>query len=261
LLDHLAVYFYESGWDVKELVRLLVTSRAYRQSSIASPELLERDPFNQLVARQSRYRLPAEVIRDNALAISGLLVDEFGGHSVKPYQPVGYYRHLNFPVRKYKQHSDPRQWRRGVYVHWQRMFLHPMMKALDAPSREECTAERPRSNTPNAALVLLNDPTFVEASRVLAQRIIKEGGPSFEERLNFAFRVTLSRLPDQEEREIFQTLLEATRSEYEKQPKAADALLSNGLAKRADDIPSLELASWTAVARGLINLNETMTRN
>ncbi|NNM30049.1 MAG: DUF1549 domain-containing protein, partial [Akkermansiaceae bacterium] len=166
LLDNLAVEFHESGWDVKHLVKLMVTSRAYRQSSLAPPEMRERDPHNQLVARQSRFRLPAEMMRDNALAIAGLLVNEHGGKSVKPYQPAGYYRHLNFPPRKYAADTGAGQWRRGVYVHWQRQFLHPMLRAFDAPTREECTAERPRSNTPVAAMVLLNDPTFLEAARV-----------------------------------------------------------------------------------------------
>ena len=214
LLDNLAVAFYESGWNVKEMARLLVTSRAYQQSSVASPELVERDPYNQLVARQSRYRLPAELIRDNALAVSGLLVREQGGASVRPYQPVGYYRHLNFPKRSYHVQKSEDQWRRGLYVHWQRMFLHPMMKAMDAPSREECTAQRPRSNTPNAALVLLNDPTFVEAARVLAQRILSEGGTTTESRLAFAYREVLSRPPQSEETKLLSELVASTQSDY-----------------------------------------------
>lgn len=261
LLDQLAVSFYENDWDIKALTRLLATSRAYRQSSVTSPEMIERDPFNQLVARQSRYRLPAELIRDNALAVSQLLVNEHGGDSVKPYQPEGYFRHLNFPERSYELHEDARQWRRGVYVHWQRMFLHPMMKAFDAPSREECSAERPRSNTPNAALALLNDPTFVEAARVFAERILMEGGDSVNERLNFAYQVALTRSPDEAERVVFRSLLESTQAAYRDQPDAAAALVDTGLAPRSQDIPALELASWTAVARGLMNLNETITRN
>ena len=261
LLDSLAVSFYENGWDIKALTRLLVTSRTYRQSSVASPEMLARDPYNQLVARQSRYRLPAELIRDNALVISQLLADEYGGDSAKPYQPEGYFRHLNFPERTYASHEDARQWRRGVYVHWQRMFLHPMMKAFDAPSREECSAERPSSNTPNAALALLNDPTFVEAARVFAERILTEGGDSVDERLNFAYQVALTRSPDETERSVFRRLLESTRAAYREQPEAATTLVETGLASRSQDIPTLELASWTAVARGLINLNETITRN
>jgi len=261
LLDNLAVAFYESGWDVKALVRLIVTSRAYRQASLCPPELHERDPYNQLVARQSRYRLPAEVIRDNALAVSQLLIDEVGGSSAKPYQPTGYYRHLNFPTRKYKHHTDNKQWRRGVYVHWQRQFLHPMLKAMDAPSREECTAERPRSNTPNAALVLLNDPTFIETARALAYRIVKEGDASTNARLGFAYRLVLSRLPDDDERAIMTGLLNTTYAEYKKNSKSADSLLGLGQAPKPGDVDPTELASWTAVARALLNLNETTTRN
>jgi len=261
LLDNLAVHFYESGWDVKAMVRFLVTSRAYRQSSITPPELKERDPHNQLVARQSRYRLPAEAIRDNALAVSGLLVDQQGGTSAKPYQPIGYFRHLNFPVRTYKAHKNQDQWRRGVYVHWQRMFLHPMMKAMDAPSREECTAQRPRSNTPNAALVLLNDPTFLEAARVFAIRVLAEGGDSIDSRLNFAFREALSRLPDPEERTVMTSLLKATRADYENNPNSAASLLENGMAPTPMEVDPIDLASWTAITRALLNLNETVTRN
>jgi len=261
LLDNLAVAFYQSDWDVKAIMRLLVMSHAYRQSSLTSPELLERDPENQLVARQSRHRLPAEMIRDNALAVSGLLVDIMGGESIKPYQPAGYYRHLNFPTRKYQADVDHDQWRRGIYVHWQRMFLHPMMKAMDAPSREECTAQRPRSNTPTAALVLLNDPTFIEAARALAARIITDGGTGFDSRTDFAYRTVLSRSPDSDEREVLASLLEETRKGYELDSTAAPELLSIGGSPIPATIDPIELASWTAVARVLLNLNETVTRN
>ncbi len=261
LLDRLALEFTESGWDMKSLIRTLVTSRAYRQSSIESPELRERDPYNQLVARQSRYRLPAELVRDNALAISGLLVQELGGPSVKPYQPVGYFRHLNFPTRKYAAHQDERQWRRGVYVHWQRMFLHPMMKAMDAPSREECTAQRTRSNTPNAALVLLNDPTFVEAARAFAARILSEGGKTTESRIDFAWNLALSRLPDAEEKQLLANLLSATRLDYESQPEVVADLAKTGISPIPPNLDPTELATWTAVARAILNLSETITRN
>ncbi|MCB1236976.1 MAG: DUF1553 domain-containing protein, partial [Verrucomicrobiae bacterium] len=261
LLDHLALAFVESGWDIKAMTRLLVTSRAYRQSSVGTPDLRARDPHNQLVARQSRFRLPAEMIRDNALAIAGLLVLEEGGPGVKPYQPEGYYRHLNFPTRKYVADSDARQWRRGLYVHWQRQFLHPMMKAMDAPSREECTARRPRSNTPTAALVLLNDPTFVEAARVFAARVVAEGGESVASRLDFACRVALSRSPDAEESRLLENLLVTTRGEYDSDPAAAKALLKIGLKTAPADLDPVELASWTAVARAILNQSETVTRN
>jgi len=232
LLDNLAIEFYESGWDVKHLVKLMVMSRTYRISSVSSPERDERDPNNQLFARQSRYRLPAELIRDNALAISGLLNTEYGGASAKPPQPVGYYRHLNFPVRKYQADTDASQFRRGVYTHWQRQFLHPMLKAMDAPSREECTARRPRSNTPTAAMVLLNDPSFVQAAEAFAKRIESEGGDDFAQRLDFACKLALSRSPDAIEKRALTEL-------YESDPTTG----------------------WKAVARALLNLGETTTRN
>jgi len=261
LLDSLAVEFLQSGWDVKHMVKLLVMSRAYRQSSIESPELRERDPLNKLIARQGRYRYPAEIVRDAALSISGLLVPTLGGPSVRPYQPAGYYKHLNFPIREYEAHTDKRQWCRGVYTHWQRQYLHPMLKAFDAPTREECTAERPRSNTALAALVLLNDPSFTEAARAFAGRILQDGGESTEERLNFAFREATSRPADSEEQRVLTALLKQSFKYYREHPKAADELLSVGLSKSPDGLDRVELASWTAVARAVLNLNEVVTRN
>ncbi|MBL9153431.1 MAG: PSD1 domain-containing protein [Verrucomicrobiales bacterium] len=261
LLDNLAVAYVESGWDTRALIRLLVTSRAYRQSSVVSPALREQDPENRLVARQARHRLPAEMIRDTALAVSGLLVLDEGGRSARPYQPEGYYKHLNFPTRTYVADQDTSQWRRGLYVHWQRQFLHPMMKAMDAPSREECTAQRPRSNTPSAALVLLNDPTFIEAARVFAARVLAEGGTGVAEQIDFACRETLSRPADADERQLLENLLAVTRAEYESDPAAARALLGVGLKPAPDGIDVVELASWTAVTRALLNLSETFTRN
>jgi len=261
LLDTLAVEFVESGWDVKHMIKLLVMSRAYRQSSIVPPALMKRDPGNRLYARQSRFRLPAEMVRDNALALSGLLVLDYGGSSVKPYQPADYYRHLNFPARKYKHDTDSRQWRRGVYVHWQRQFLHPMLAAFDAPSREECTAARPRSNTPVAAMVLLNDPTFVEAARVFAERIVREGGDTNDARLRMAFRQATSREPSHEELALLSELLSINQKQYASDTAAAEKLISTGLAPLADDLDVAELASWTAVARALLCMNETITRN
>jgi mono/diheme cytochrome c family protein len=261
LLDSLAVELIEHDWDVKHMMRLLVTSSAYRQSSTCSEALLERDPYNQLTARQSSFRLPAEMVRDAALDISGLLVRKVGGASVRPYQPEGYYRHLNFPTRTYKQHDDSRQWRRGVYVHWQRQFLHPMLKAFDAPTREECTASRPRSNTPLAALTLLNDPTFVEASRAFAERILREADPTTEARIELAFRLAVSRPVDPQERAMLTRLLELNLEQYKADPQAAREVTSVGLTPLAQDLDPVELAAWTAVARAVLNLNETITRN
>ena len=224
-------------------------------------ELRERDPYNRLLARQSRYRLPAETIRDNALAISGLLRTSYGGASAKPYQPLGYYKHLNFPGRKYAHHADDRQWRRGVYVHWQRQFLHPMLRAFDAPTREECTAERPRSNTPIAAMTLLNDPSFVEAARVFSARILSEGGPSIDDRLEFIYREALSRKPDEKERHIMKHLVSMATQEFQSNPATAKELVSTGTAPVAEGLDTVQHAVWTSAARAILNLSETYTRN
>lgn len=260
LLDQLAIGFAQN-WDVRELLRQMVHSRTYRQSSAWTPELQERDPENSLLARQSAYRLPAEVIRDSALDVSGLLVRKVGGASVKPYQPAGYYRHLNFPTRKYAHHSDDRQWRRGLYVHWQRQFLHPMLKAFDAPSREECTARRTRSNTPLAALTLLNDPTFTEASRAFSVRILRSNAKSERERLDFAMQLAVSRFPDSAELRIFHELIEASTYYYRQNPAEGEKLLTNGISAKDDSLDVVEHAVWMTVARALLNLDEAITRN
>ena len=260
LLDELALEFMERGWSIRDLVRTIVTSRTYRMSSAASPELLARDPDNRLLARQGRWRLPAENIRDTALAASGLLVERLGGESVHPYQPAGYYQHLNFPAREYSSDKDDRQWRRGLYVHWQRMFLHPQLLAFDAPTREECTATRMRSNTPKAALVLLNDPTFVEAARKLAERAIQDGGDSDDDRLAFLWKRTLSRGPDATELLIAKGLLDRRRADYATNPQAAADLLAVGVAPRAEGLDDRDLAAWTATARAVLNLHEAIAR-
>ncbi|QDV20414.1 Planctomycete cytochrome C [Gimesia panareensis] len=261
LLDQLAIKFFQDEWDMKQLVKFIVMSRTYRQSSLETPAQRKEDPFNQRLDRQARFRLPAEMIRDNALAISGLLVTDVGGPSVKPYQPAGYYRHLNFPKRKYVSDKDQRQWRRGVYMHWQRQFLHPMLKAFDAPSREECTAQRPRSNTPIAAMTLLNDPTFIEAARVFAAHVIEKGGASDRARINYAFSQATSREPEAYEVEVIQGLLDSNRSAFAARTKDAQALTRTGLAASQPDLEAVELAAWTEVTRALLNLNEVVTRN
>lgn len=260
LLDNLAIEFVESGWDVRHMLKLIAMSRAYRQASVVSDELREADPENRLFSRQSRFRLPAEAVRDNALFVSGLLVQKVGGPSVKPYQPAGYYRHLNFPTRKYAQHNDERQWRRGLYVHWQRQFLHPMLKAFDAPRREECTAQRPRSNTPLASLTLLNDPTFVEAARAFAARIL-DGTRDDKARLDKAFRLAVSRSPDDFERKLVIQLLAESREQFRTDEAAARALVSTGLAPADEEVAVVEHAAWTTVARAILTLGETTTRN
>jgi hypothetical protein len=261
LLDWLACEFMDSGWDVKHLIRLIVTSHTYRQVSTAAPEMLARDPENRLLARQSRYRLDAELVRDNALAISGLLTPAIGGPSVKPYQPEGYWENLNFPVRSYDADRGPNQYRRGLYMWWQRSFLHPSLLAFDAPSREECCADRPRSNIPQQALVLLNDPTYVEAARAFAARIIAEGGAESSSRIRWAWRQALDRAPRDEELSIAAALFEKHRSELAADPAAAEQLIHVGQAPPPEHVDHVELAAWTSVARLVLNLHETIVRN
>ena len=260
LLDLLTLDFIDSGWDIKALVRSLVLTRAYRQSSIPDPELARHDPENLLSGRQSRHRMSAEMVRDTALKVSGLLVDHRGGRSVKPPQPAGYYRHLNFPTRSYHPDTDESQWRRGVYVHWQRQFLHPMLRAFDAPTREECTARRTESNTPLAALVLMNDPTYVEAARAFAERVLLEAPADDAARISFAMREATARIPTPEEVGVLQGLLEASRLRYAEEPDAVEALLSVGSAPRSTAYTPAELAAWTHLTRTMLNLHETITR-
>jgi hypothetical protein len=226
------------------------------------PEVEAVDPENRLVARQGRYRLEAEQIRDNALAVSGLLVRKLGGSEyARPYQPARYYAHLNFPERDYKHSTDENQFRRAVYVHWQRQFLHPWLLAFDAPTREECTAQRNISNTPSAALVLLNDPTFVEAARGLATRVLTESQGDDEARLRWAWRTVLGRNPNSEETDLLRQLLEKHRGYFNANTQAAESLRSVGISQPAANLPAGELAAWTSVSRALLNLNETISRN
>lgn len=260
LLDRLAVEFIDSGWDVKHMIKRLVLSNTYQQSSLMNTKLRETDPLNRLFARQSRWRLDAEMIRDNALAVSGLLIRKIGGRSVKPYQPTGYWKHLNFPQRKWKNDADENQYRRALYTHWQRTFLHPSLLAFDAPSREECTAERPVSNTPKAALTLLNDPTYVEAARVLAVRII-QSADNTNARIRWVWRQVLSRNPNEREIGVLTRLVNENLEYYNSNPEAAKAMLTNGIAASPKDIEPVQVAAWTAVARAILNLNETITRN
>lgn len=260
LLDRLAIEFISSGWDIKAILKTMALSRTYRLSTEPTAELLRVDQNNELFARQGQKRLPAEMIRDNALLVSGLLVDQLGGDSARPYQPIGYYMHLNFPKRKYKVHTDLNQWRRGVYVHWQRQFLHPMLKAFDAPSREECTAKRPVSNTPLAALVLLNDPSFVEASRNFAQRVLTEAKGDGRSKLDWAMMQVLSRKTTDKEAELILGLLEENRKAFTDSPASAEQLLSVGLSPRNEKLDTIEHAAWAEVCRVLLNLHETMTR-
>jgi hypothetical protein len=261
LLDWLAQQFVDSGWNVKHLIKTMVMSGTYRQASVAAPQLTERDPFNRLLARQSRFRLDAEVIRDNALAVSGLLVDEVGGRSVNPYQPPGYWAYLNFPQREWSNGKNQELYRRGVYTHWQRQYLHPSLLAFDAPSREECTADRPRSNTPLQALVLLNDPSYIEAARVLAERTLSQDLKNDASQVNWLLQTTLNRSPRVEELELLTQLLDNHRSQYSSDLDAARKLIAVGEKPADKRFDAAELAAWTSVTRTVLNLHETITRN
>ncbi|MCW3098876.1 MAG: Protein of unknown function (DUF1553)/Protein of unknown function (DUF1549)/Planctomycete [Chthonomonadaceae bacterium] len=262
LLDWLATEFMENGWDIKHVMKAIVMSNAYRQSSDAPKALRERDPYNMLLARQSRFRLDAETVRDNALAVSGLLVDKIGGRSVFPYQPDGYWDHCNTFAGPliYKQDHGEDLYRRGLYTYWKRTFLNPSLLAFDAPSREECVADRPRSNTPLQALVLMNDPTYVEAARSLAEHLMQEGGGTLPERLNYAFQRTIARRATPAEIAVLSSLYQKHFQEYTSDPTSAQKLLTAGEHPVPKDLNSTELAAWTSVARVILNLNETITR-
>ena len=260
LLDWLAVEFMESGWDVKHLVRLMVTSGIYRQTSATPKELLARDPDNRELARQGRWRLDAEFVRDNALSISGLIVHKLGGPSVKPYQPEGYWENLNFPRREWANDTNENQWRRGLYTWWQRSYVHPAMLAFDAPTREECAADRVRSNIPQQALVLLNDPEYVEAARAFAARILQEGGVTPEARIAWAWREATGRAAKPVEIETLRALLVRQRAVLSQEPNAADEIIKVGLAPAPGELSRADLTTYTTVARAILNLHETVTR-
>jgi hypothetical protein len=268
LLDWLAAEFVHPeymaqgahDWDVKHLIRTIVMSRTYRQSSMSTAELDERDPDNRLLARQSRFRVEAEVVRDIALSVSGLLVEKFGGPSVKPYEPDGYLATLNFPKREYAASRGDDLYRRGVYTFWQRSFLHPSLLTFDAPTREECAINRVNSNTPLQALVLLNDPIYVEAARVFAQNILQHG-QDWNQRVDWAFERAAGRPPMAAERSALGKLYRGNLARFQHAPEDARALAHEGEAPVAANLPAAELAAMTTVARAILNMHETITRN
>src|SRR6185437_13337691 len=229
LLDWLAAEFMKPEyraegahpWDVKHLLRTIVTSQTYKQSSVSNPELDKRDPDNRLLARQSRFRIEAESVRDTALQISGLLVKQFGGPSVRPYQPEGYLAALNFPKLEWSASHGSDLYRRAVYTHWQRTFLHPSLLNFDAPTREECTVNRVNSNTPLQALDLLNDPIFVEAARVFGERILEQGGGNLNKKIEWAFQQATGRLPDNDELKLLTDLHSESLAHFKADPAAA----------------------------------------
>jgi hypothetical protein len=262
LLDWLAVEFRESGWDYRKLVRLMVTSAAYRQSAAVTPRLLERDPANRLLARGPRYRLDAEQLRDQALAVSGLLVPKIGGRSVRPYQPEGIWEEIAMKestTRFYRQDTGDALYRRSLYTLWKRIAPNPAMDILNAPSREVTCVRRDRTNTPLQALVTLNAPLFVEASRHLAARALREGR-TFDARLNAVSERLLGRTFARAERAVVRRTLEEALAIYRRDPAAAKTLLAVGASPVDAALPLEELAAWTIVASQVMNLDEALTR-
>ncbi len=267
LLDWMAREFIESGWDVKHMMKLLVTSATYRQSSRATPALLAKDPYNRLYARAPRFRLSAEEIRDTALAVSGLLVKSMGGPSVSPYQPPGLWSELssrkdsgNWSAQRFVQSHGPDLYRRSLYTFWKRTSPPPSLTAFDAPNRETCTVARERTSTPLQALVLIDDPTYTEASRVLAERTMTQGGTKAEERIAFAFRLATARMPTARETGILLDLFQKQHRRFSADPQKALSLLQVGEMPRDGHLDPAELAAWTSVASTILNLDETINK-
>jgi mono/diheme cytochrome c family protein len=264
LLDWLATEFVRTGWDVRAMQRLIVTSATYRQSARVTSALLERDPENRLLARGARVRLPAEMIRDAALSASGLLNDRIGGPSVSPYQPKGLWEEMafgdGFSGQAYEQSHGPDLYRRGMYTLWKRTVPPASLATFDAPNREKCTARRALTNTPLQALVLMNDPTYVEASRALAQRALLQGGADPESRLAYAFRLATARKPDGKEAKVLRTLLDQRLAAFRADTPSALKLLSVGESPRDPRLDPAELAAWTTVTSVIFNLDETVTK-
>jgi len=258
LLDWLAVRFVESGWNVKAMHRLIVTSATYRQSSFAAPELLERDPANRLLARGPRHRLSAFALRDQALAVSGLLVDRLGGPPVRPYQPAGVWEDATLGKIRYEQDHGDNLYRRSLYTFWRRTVGPTMF--FDVSPRNVCTVRLPRTNTPLQALILMNDLTYIEAARALAQRLLSETSLTPDERIARAFLLATARQPRSEEQIVLTRALDQFRRRYQADREAAQKLAGAGEAPRDANLDVAELAALTAVTSLILNLDEVMTK-
>jgi hypothetical protein len=258
LLDWLATEFMDSGWNVKALQKTIVTSATYRQVSAATPELLQKDPENRLLARGPRLRLGPEVLRDQALAVSGLLVERIGGPSVKPYQPAGLWRELA-GGKDYERDKGEGLYRRSLYTYWKRTVAPPFMVNFDSPSRETCTVRETRTNTPLQALDLMNDVTFVEAARKLAERMMEEGGKGPRERIGFAYELVLARPPKPAEMQVVFDTLKEFEARYHGDKKSAQDFLDHGDSLRDRKLDSRELAAYTGIASLILNLDEAVT--
>ncbi len=268
LLDWLATEFIASHWDVKGMQKRIVMSATYRQASHATPELIVKDPEDRLLARAPRFRLQAEFLRDQALAVSGLLNREIGGKSVSPYQPPGLWEELmsrsdgaNFTAQSYVQSHGPDLYRRGMYTFWKRTSPPASLTTFDAPDREVCTVRRGRTNTPLQALALMNDPTYVEAARKLAERAMTEGGATAEERIAYVYRIVLARSPRPQELAVLRNVFDQEWSGYRRNAEGALKLISVGESARNEKLDASEHAAWTMVCSAILNLDETVTKN
>jgi hypothetical protein len=262
LLDWLATEFVRLKWDMKAMQKLVVTSATYRQSSKVTPHLVERDPENRLLARGPRFRLPAETIRDQALAASGLLVEKIGGPSVRPYMPEGVWDETSKygDLRGYKADTGDGLYRRTLYTIWKRTAAPPTMLMFDSPSRELCVVKRPRTNTPLQALALLNEVTYVEAARALAQRMMTDGGATPAERIAWGFRRVTSRKPDAADLKVLTAGLEKRLARFRAEAEAARKLIVQGASKPDPKLDPAELAGYTLTANVLLNLDEVVTK-
>ena len=259
LLDWLATEFMESGWDVKALQKTIVMSATYRQSSRVTAELLQKDPDNRLLARGPRFRLGPEVIRDQALAVSGLLVEKVGGPSVKPYQPAGLWQELG-GGSGYKQDTGEGLYRRSLYTYWKRTVAPPFMVNFDSPNREQCSVFENRTNSPLQALELMNDVTFLEAARKLAERMMTEGGASPEERVSYGYRLVLARAPDAPRRQALLKALDGFAAGFRSDAGAAREFLKQGESAARPGLDERELAAYASLASLILNLDETITK-
>ncbi|MDQ1470281.1 MAG: hypothetical protein QOJ99_1761, partial [Bryobacterales bacterium] len=259
LLDWLAVEFMENGWNVKALQKQIVMSATYRQSSVATPALLEKDPDNRLLARGPRLRLGPEAIRDQALFVSGLLTEKPGGPSVKPYQPAGLWQELS-GNNGYVQSKGEDLYRRSLYTYWKRTIPHPYMMNFDSPNREQCAVFENRTNSPLQALDLMNEITFTEASRKLAERMMSQGGTTPETRLEYGFALATARKPVARQREILLQTFRQLQANYRADPKAAADYTREGDSPVNASLDPSELAAYTGVASLILNLDETITK-
>jgi hypothetical protein len=263
LLDWLAVEFRDSGWDVKRFFRTLVTSATYRQSARVTAEKLEADPENRLLSRGPRFRMDAEMVRDYALAASGLLTRTIGGPSVRPYQPEGVWSSIAMAqsdTRLYAQDDGDDLYRRSLYTFWKRLAPPPSMGVFDAPTREHSVVRRERTNTPLQALVTMNDPQFVEASRYLSQRAIREAGDGFDQRLDFITARLLARPFDDDERAVAMRTYGRLLNAYRADTDAAERLLQTGDSRPDATLPVAESAAWTMLVSQLMNLDEVLNK-